>query len=67
MSALLLAQVGSWAICRFALELRYQFFAGLSLLMVLGMTLLVIGVGLGLSLSILRVKPAVFLREQADE
>jgi putative ABC transport system permease protein len=35
--------------------------------MALATTLLVITVGLGASLSILRAKPAVFLREQADE
>jgi putative ABC transport system permease protein len=66
-SALLLAQTGSWAICRFALDLRYQVFTGISLMMVLTTTLLIVVVGLGVSLSILQVKPAVFLREQADE
>jgi putative ABC transport system permease protein len=67
MSALLLAQVGSWGICCFALDLQYTFFAGLSLVMVLAVTLLIVAVGLGLSFSVLRVKPALFLREQADE
>jgi len=67
MSALLLAQTGSWGICRFALDLRYQFFAGLSLLMVLAVVLLIVAIGLGLSLSVLRVKPVLFLREQTDE
>ncbi|HIJ94561.1 MAG TPA: FtsX-like permease family protein [Desulfuromonadales bacterium] len=67
MSALLLAQVGSWAICHFALDQPYTLFAGLSLMMVLAVTILIVAVGLGLSFSILRVKPAVFLREQADE
>ena len=66
-SALILAQTGSWAICRFALDVIYQPFVGISLLMALATTLLIIAVGLGASLSILRVKPAVFLREQADE
>jgi putative ABC transport system permease protein len=66
-SALILAQAGSWAICRFALDVIYQPFAGISLLMALATTLLIIAVGLGASLSILRVKPALFLREQADE
>jgi len=67
LSALLLAQTGSWIICRFALDVAYQPFTGTSLLMVLTTTLLVIAVGLGASRSILSVKPAVFLREQADE
>jgi putative ABC transport system permease protein len=66
-SALLLAQTGSWAICYFALDIPFQPCAGLSTLMALATTLLVIAVGLGASLSILRVKPALFLREQADE
>jgi putative ABC transport system permease protein len=66
-SALILAQTCSWAICRFALDVIYQPFVGISLLMTLATTLLIIAVGLGASLSILRVKPAVFLREQADE
>jgi hypothetical protein len=35
--------------------------------MALATTLLIIVVGLGASFSITRVKPAVFLREQADE
>lgn len=67
LSALFLAQTGSWAICRFALDVPYHPFAGISLLMVLATTLLVIAVGLGASRSVLVVKPAVFLREQADE
>jgi putative ABC transport system permease protein len=66
-SALIMAQTGSWAICHFALDITCQPFAVLSSLMVLATTLLVMAVGLGASLSILRVKPAVFLREQADE
>lgn len=65
--ALILAQTGSWIICRFTLDVPYQPFAGISLLMAMVTTLLIIAVGLGASLSILRVKPAVFLREQADE
>jgi putative ABC transport system permease protein len=66
-SALILAQTGSWAICYFALNIPCRPFVVLSTLMALATTLLVITVGLGASLSILRVKPAVFLREQADE
>ena len=67
MSALLLAQTGSWIICRYALDVEMRPFAGISLLMLLSTTLLIIMVGLGASRSILRVKPVVFLREQADD
>ena len=66
-SALILAQAGSWIICRFVLDVIYRPFVATSLLMVLATTLLVIIVGLGASLSILRQKPARFLREQTEE
>ncbi len=66
-SALLLAQTASWGICHFVLKISYLPFAGLSLLISLAAILLIIAVGLGTSFSILRVKPARFLREQADE
>lgn len=66
-SALTLAQLGSWAICRFVLDLPYLPFAGISLLMLLATTLLIVVVGLGSSLAVLRVRPTTFLREQADE
>jgi len=66
-SALILAQTGSWAVCRFALDVTYQPFAGISLLMAMATTLLIMAIGLGASLSILNVKPVEFLREQADE
>lgn len=66
-SALILAQAGSWIVCRFALDVTYRPFVGASLLMVLATMLLVITVGLGASLSILRQKPARFLREQTEE
>ena len=67
LSALVLAQTSSWAICRFALNVPYRPCTAISLMMVLATSLLIIAVGLGASFSILRVKPAVFLREQADE
>ena len=66
-SALILAQSAGWAICRFALDVPYRPGIAISLVMTLATTLLVIVVGLGASFSILRVKPALFLREQADE
>ena len=67
MFALILAQTGNWIICRFALDVPCRPFVGTSLLMVLATTLVVIAVGLGASRSILRQKPVLFLREQADE
>lgn len=67
LSALLLAQAGSWAICYFALKVTCQPFIISSLLMALATMLLVPAVGLGASFSILRARPALFLREQADE
>lgn len=65
--ALILAQSVSWGICRFALNVAWQPFVGISLLMAFITTLLVIAIGFGASHSILKVKPAPFLREQADE
>jgi putative ABC transport system permease protein len=67
LSALILAQTASWAICRFALDVTYLPSAAISAMLVLVTTMLIITVGYGASFSILRVKPAVFLREQADE
>jgi putative ABC transport system permease protein len=65
--ALALSQVGSWIICRYSLDLPYHAFAGISIEMVLATTGLVIAIGLGASLSIVRQKPAAFLREQTEE
>ncbi len=66
-SALMLAQTACWGICRFALDVSYRPNVAISLVMTMVTTLLIIAVGLGASFSILRVKPVVFLREQADE
>ncbi len=65
--AFVLAQAGSWLICRYALDVPYKPFLGISVLMIIAMTTLVIAVGLGASLSILRQKPTAFLREQTEE
>jgi len=66
-TALLLAQTGSWIICRYALELTYQPFAAVSLLMILVTTFIIIAVGFCATFSVMQVKPAVFLREQNDD
>ncbi len=65
--ALALSQAGSWTICRKVIDVPYRPFLGTSALMVFATTFLVVAVGLGASLSIVRQKPAAFLREQSDE
>ena len=61
--ALLMAQVGSWALCRYLFEINYQPALGASLLLVLATMALVTGVGMAASGSILRSKPILILRE----
>jgi putative ABC transport system permease protein len=65
--ALLLSQAIGWTVCRTALDVAYRPFFGMSLLMVLITTVVVIAVGLGASVPVLRQKPAAFLREQTEE
>lgn len=65
--ALLIAQVGSWAICSKGLDLDYHPYPGTSLGLLAATAALVLVVGLGASLPVLRHKPAGFLREQSDE
>jgi putative ABC transport system permease protein len=65
--ALFMSQAASWLISSKFLEIQYRAFPTASLVMVAMTTLLVIAVGFLASLSILGQKPAVFLREQADE
>jgi putative ABC transport system permease protein len=67
MIALALSQTAAWIICRSVLDVPYKPFAGVSLLMALAATLVVIAVGLGASIPVLRKKPAAFLRERAEE
>lgn len=65
--ALLMAQTGSWIICRWFFEIEYHPAAGSSLLLVALTMLLVTTVGLLASVSILRSKPITYLREQTAE
>lgn len=65
--AIALSEVGSWIICRHALDVPYNPFVGISLVMIIIPIGLVIAVGLGASLSIVRQRPAAFLREQTEE
>lgn len=65
--ALALSQAAGWIICVRVLDLSYRPYIGPSLQLMVITILLVVAVGLGASLSIVRQKPAAFLREQADE
>jgi putative ABC transport system permease protein len=62
--AIFVAQVGSWGLCHFLLDIAYDANWLMSIAM-LGLTVcLVVSLGLLSSLSILRQKPVRFLREQ---
>lgn len=61
--ALLMAQVGSWALCHYLFEINYQPALGASLLLVLATMGVVTAVGMAASGSILRSKPILILRE----
>jgi putative ABC transport system permease protein len=61
--ALSMAQVGSWALCRYLFEINYQPAVGASFLLVAATMALVTGVGMAASGSILRSKPILILRE----
>jgi len=63
-AAVVVAELGSWALCRFFLDIPYQahWFAGMVLL--LATACLVVLLGLLSSLAIIRKKPGGYLREQ---
>ena len=62
--AILVAQAGSWGLCRYLFEIDYSPKV-LTCLVMLGLTVcLVVSLGLMSSVSILRQKPVRFLREQ---
>lgn len=61
--ALLMAQVGSWALCRFLFEITYRPTIGASVGLVVTTMVLVTGVGMAASQSILGSKPILILRE----
>jgi putative ABC transport system permease protein len=65
--ALLISQVGSWLICLKVMHISYKPFIFESIILIVVTVLLVVTVGLLPSISILRKKPVVFLREQAQE
>jgi putative ABC transport system permease protein len=61
--ALLMAQVGSWALCHYLFEIVYHPAVAASFLLVVATMVLVTGVGMAASGSILRSKPILILRE----
>ena len=65
--ALALSQTGSLIISKTVLDIRYQPFWGASLIMVGIIVVMVFTVGMISSINILKKRPVVFLREQADE
>jgi putative ABC transport system permease protein len=67
LNAFILSQAGSWIICRRALDMSYKPFPGINAAMIVTATCLVIAVALGASASIIRRRPAAFLREQLEE
>ncbi len=65
--AVVLAQIGSWALCRYLFDIGYAPFVWVSLLLILASVALVIAIGVFSSIGIIRQKPAVVLREQNGE
>jgi len=65
--ALAVSQLAGLIICRRVFSLEYRPYPAECLLMFAATLFLVVGVGLGASFSILRLRPAAFLRERADE
>lgn len=61
---LLVGQFGSWAVCRYLLEIPYRPYWPACLALLAATAVLVVILGLLSSLNILRQKPARFLREQ---
>lgn len=61
----LVAQLGSWAVCRYYFDIDYRLYLADSLGLLAATVGVVVVLGLASSLSILRQKPARFLREQA--
>lgn len=62
--AVFVAQIGSWSVCHYIFEMNYNPYWLASLVLVLLTMLLVVSIGLLSSVSIIRQKPAAFLREQ---
>ncbi len=65
--ALLLSHTGSWIITQYILDMDYRPFVGSSALLLFSTIALVTTVGSLASRAILQHKPALFLREHAEE
>ena len=65
--AVVIAQVGSWLMCRRLFDITYEPAWLVSLLLVLATIAAVTAIGMASSFTIIREKPARFLREQTPE
>jgi len=65
--AVVLAQAGSWGLCRYLFDISYSPHLVVSCTLVLITSILVIAVGIVSSIGIIRQKPAAILREQNGE
>lgn len=65
--AVVLAQAGSWALCKFVFDIAFRPYWIAAMILIGGTIMLVVGVGLFSSINIIRQKPIVFLREQTNE
>lgn len=65
--AMLLSQIAAWIVCKKVLNIPHRLFMGPSLIMILATVLLVTVTGMLASVSILRQRPAVFLRQETKE
>jgi len=65
--AVVLAQAGSWALCRYLFDIGYAPYVWGSLFLIIASVALVIAIGVLSSIGIIRQKPAVVLREQNGE
>ena len=62
--AILMAQIGSWAISEFLFDINYKPFISASMILIIATVMLVVTVALSVSISILKSKPITFLHKQ---
>jgi putative ABC transport system permease protein len=65
-AAVLVAEVGSWALCRLVLDILYRPHPLAALLLLAVVAILVLALGLITSLSVILKKPGSYLREQSS-
>jgi putative ABC transport system permease protein len=65
--AAVVSQIGSWIVCRRIFDIPYYPMPVATLVMIAATLLLVLAVGLGASASVLRRRPAAFLRDEERE